>query len=116
MTNENSPEERFAKSASDHGRYTIEGNAPLVNRAYRSLVSALRELRSKPDKGVLFLKGLLSDNDPSVVVWAATYLLPFDEEEAIFALEKIADTGIPRLAFSAKVTLQEWKARRLSVE
>jgi hypothetical protein len=112
----NGAEEQFLQSARQHGVSTLKGDTKSTNNAYASLVAALQELRSSSDKGVKFLHGLLSNSDPSVAIWAALFLLPFDERSATEALARVADSGVPRFAFDARVTLQEWRAGRLVVE
>ena len=48
--------------------------------------------------------------------WAALYLLPYREREAVQALDRVAhgDTGL--VGLGAKTTLAEWRAGRLTVE
>ena len=106
-------EERFIEFARQHGRATCEGDAPATNRAYKNLITALHEIKRTPDNGESFLLASLTNSDLSVVKWAALYLLPLREAEAVAALERVAGSGIPRIAFGAKMTLSEWRAGRL---
>ena len=110
------PQERFVDGARSHGVGTIQGDAPATNKAYKKLISALRELRETPDHGVSFLLGLLKDDDPSVVTWAALHLLPSKQDEATFALRNVASTATPLIAFGAEMTLKEWQSGRLVIE
>ena len=79
-------------------------------------MAAREALRSLPDSGQQFLRSCLADNDPSVVSWAAFYLLPFKEAEAVKALERVAKGDTRLIAFNAEITLDEWRAGRLTVE
>lgn len=108
--------QRFADAARQHGVQNLEGDAKAANRAYKSIIVAVRELREAPDKGVSLFAGLLSDDDLSIVTWAALFLLPFDEAKASDALHKVADSGVRLLALSARMTLSEWHAGRLHIE
>lgn len=108
--------QRFLEAARRHGASTLAGDSKAANVAYESLVDAIRHLRATPDKGVELLTGQLSDEDLSIVTWSALFLLPFDEPKASAALGKVARSGVPRLAFNARMTLKEWKAGRLTIE
>jgi hypothetical protein len=107
---------RFVQFAREHRRSTLQGEADDTNKAYASMVAALRELRQTTDKGVAFLRDTALDEDLGVATWAAFYLLPYDEPQATEILERIASAGIPRLSFGAQMTLREWRANRLIVE
>lgn len=110
------PEDSFVESAKEHGQGIIEGDPNITNRAYDRVVSAIKDLRKCPDRGELFLTGLLGREDLSVVRAAATYLLPLREKEAVRALERVAKDGLPLIAFGADMTLKEWRAGRLKVD
>lgn len=105
---------RFSSAARSHGAGTLEGDSVATNLAYRSIVEALEDLRRAPDQGENALRELLTDEDPSVATWAAVFLLPLDEQSASAVLERIAASGVPLLAFNARMTLREWKAGRLN--
>jgi hypothetical protein len=107
---------RFSDAARRHGAHTLEGDAKRTNRAYKSLIGALKELREAPDHGVALLSDLLSDDDPSVGTWAALFLMPFDEPNASAALRKIAENGTSLVALGARVTFREWQAGRLRID
>lgn len=109
-------QDRFVEGAHQHGLYTVEGDAPATNRAYKKIILALNELREMPDRGEGFLSNLLQNEDLSVVSWAASYLLGSRPEEAVQALERVARDALPLIAFGAEMTLKEWRAGRLKVE
>jgi hypothetical protein len=111
-----SAEKQFIDAARQHGRATRDGDAAATSDAYKRITNALKELRSCADKGESFLIESLADDDLSVVTWSALYLLPFKEKDAVAALERVAKSGMPRIAFSAEITLKEWRAGRLSVD
>jgi hypothetical protein len=108
--------EQFIEAARQHGIGTEEGNSKAANKAYFSLIEALRGLRALPDKGASFLEGLLSNSNPSVVTWAALYLLPYNENMARTALNSVVDLGLRLISFDARMTLKEWDAGRLHIE
>ena len=111
-----SSEDRFIEGARQHGEGTIEGDAPVANRAYKKLIIDLREMRQAPDRGEAFLVSQLGSENPSIVTWSALHLLPYRQGEAVLALEKVVETGPPLIAFGAEMTLKEWRAGRLKVD
>lgn len=108
-------ERRFVEAAQLHGFYRNEGNPTPTNAAYDQAIAALRALQAQPGRGQRFLLASLENTDPSVVLWAAFYLLPHEEASAVEALERVA-RGADRVAFDAETTLQEWRAGRLKIE
>jgi hypothetical protein len=110
------PEQEFVEHARQHGAATREGDASETNVAYKRLVAALKQLRARPDRGEHFLLNSLRSNDLSIVMWAALCLLPLRENEAISALERVASSSEPRVAFGADMTLKEWRRGHLKVE
>lgn len=91
------------------------GDAPATNRAHKKLMSALREIRETPDKGASFLANQLRSENPSVVTWSALHLLPYRQDDAVLALQKVAETAPPLISFGAEMTLKEWRAGRLKI-
>jgi hypothetical protein len=110
------PERQFIESARQHGFYTHEGNPRATNKAHDRVVAAREGLRARPDKGRQFLSACLADDDPAVATWAAFYLLPFRDAEAIETLERVARSDVGPVAFDAEMTLKEWRAGRLKIE
>jgi hypothetical protein len=109
------PEQQFVEAARQHGVFT-EHDPAATGPAYDRVVAARDALRLLPDKGQAFLLSCLADKDPSVVSWAAFYLLPLRETEAVKALERVANGGTRLIAFNAEITLDEWRAGRLTVD
>ena len=108
-------EQRFVEAARLHGLHRNEGDPGPTNAAYDKAISALRALRTLPDRGQRFLLACLEDPNPSVVLWAAFYLLPHSEDAALDALKRVS-SGANRVAFDAETALEEWRAGRLTVE
>ena len=111
------PEQRFIEAAREHGLSTREGGGVVAtNAAYDRIVSAVKALRASPDRGQHVLLNCLASDDPSVVTWAALYLLPLKERAAVAALRRIARSGVRLVSLGAEMTLKEWRAGRLKVD
>lgn len=110
------PEKDFFNAAIRHGEYIVTGEAREANLAYDDIAKSMKEIRMSQDSGATFLSSLLSETNPSVVKWAAFYLLPYDEPNAVAALSRVADGDFPRISFGARMTLEEWRAGRLAVD
>lgn len=109
-----SSRENFIAAAIDHGRFTLSGDFKNCNKAYDRIIVAARKLKDTPDGGEAVLIDLLSYADDSVKSWAAAYLLQLRPEEAVNTLEEVASRpGL--VAFSAGMTLKEWRAGRLKL-
>jgi hypothetical protein len=108
-------ERRFVEAARLHGLHRNEGDPGPTNAAYDKAIAAVRALQTLPDRGHRFLRACLEHPDPSVVLWAAFYLLPHSEAAALDALERVS-RGVDRVAFDAETALREWRAGRLRVE
>ena len=108
-------ERRFVEAAQSHGLHRNAGDPGPTNAAYDKAIAALRALQTLPDRGQRFLLACLENPNPSVVLWAAFYLLPQSEAEALDALKRVS-SGVDRVAFDAETALEEWRAGRLKVE
>jgi len=106
--------ENFVLSATEHGRFTLQGNPSMTNAAYRGILEASQALRASADEGDAAFSLLLDHSDAAVRTWAAYYLLPIKEEAAKRTLAAIA-AGTDLIAFGAEVTLLEWNAGRLKI-
>lgn len=104
--------ETYRIAASDHGRANASGDYRAGNRAYKRLALAYRTLRERGPGSQAKLLHLLRDGDVGVQGWAAAHALEFSPAagEAVL-IELTAQPG--HVAFSAKMTLQEWRAGRL---
>jgi hypothetical protein len=106
--------EQFVQSATDHGRFILEGLPSRTNAAFDRIVQASRVLRSGADGGEAVFFSLLEHADASVRTWAAYYLLLIREADARRVLSEIA-AGADLVAFNATITLREWDAGRLLI-
>jgi hypothetical protein len=111
-----SAKDKFIEAASHHGQGIVEGDVPMADKAYKRLVLAAKQIRATPDRGESLFVSLLANEDASVRKWAALYLLRSRRGEAEQALQKIAETGPPLIAFGAEMTLKEWQAGRLKID
>lgn len=107
---------QFVEAARLYGVYMNKHEFPATKPEYDKVVRALRALRRLPDRGQDFLLGCLTDPDPSVVTWAALYLLPHREDEAVQALTRVAHSDAGLIGLGAETTLKEWRSGRLTVE
>jgi hypothetical protein len=111
-----SAQDRFVEATRQHGQGIIEGDAPMTNKAHQMVMIAAKEIRATADRGEAFFVSLLPNEDPSVVKWAAAYLLKSRQSEAEAALERVSGTAPPLIAFGAEMTLKEWRAGRLNMD
>lgn len=109
------PTNSFRNAAIAHGSGTLGGNAQSTNRAHDRVIKALQLLRLYPDQGREALSELAKDSNNSVRAWAATYLLPLDQERAITVLEDVARNDESIIGLDAEIVLREWKAGRLKL-
>ena len=133
------PEQQFIEAARRHG--DMSRGAAAVNREYDKVIAALAELRSRSDRGRAFLLTCLAHSDPSVVAWAASFLLPkrpavkavrraasglvtavawaasyiVPDRRAVRALEQVAQDNFDLIGLGAETTLKEWRAGRLEI-
>ena len=110
----NNHSDKFIKSAEEHGRYTLIGDASKTNAACRRMRKASQVLRATEDNGETAFYPLLRHPDPAVKTWAAYYLLSIKPDDAKRTLEAVA-SGTDLIAFGAEVTLREWIAGRLQI-
>jgi hypothetical protein len=101
----------FEDAASKYAEATEQGNYKLGNKCYsivREAVVLLREQNQTP-----LLSQFLNHHSVGARIWAATYLLPIQEDESLKVLEQIAATsGIHSL--TAATAVQEWKRNALN--
>lgn len=90
----------------------IQGNSKSVNQEYKKIMQAYDDLKSVSKLSEL-LK-LLQDENESVQLWSATHSLEIDALKASTMLTQLLKSENPRIALSAKYTLLEWKAGRLT--
>jgi hypothetical protein len=106
---------RFREAAIAHAAGTNEGNAREANRAFDRKITAVKAMRTTPDRGKGHLTEMLFDPEVAVRYSAATYLLPLDEPAAVFVLEEVARGNHKLVSFGAEMVLKEWRAGRLTL-
>lgn len=112
-----SPEENYVDAAIIHLRYLDIGDSRRSNAAHDRLIKAIRNIRNRPDRGLLFLSGLLTHDDENVRLWSASHLLPLNEEIAIHELKKLAKNANSWIVrSSAENTEAEWQKDNLDID
>lgn len=100
----------FEEAAVGHTHATEQGDYKLGNECYDRLTKAVAFL--KKVNSINLLGKLLDNGSVGVRLWAASYLLPINEEKAIKVLEEIVNTrGIHSLI--AETTIAEWRKGNL---
>ena len=103
----------YRSAASEHGRHSATGDHEKANPQAESLAAAYRELRRRGEESQRLLLPLLHDEDPSVRAWAGAHALEFASEAGEATLEDLAE-GDSLSAFTARMTLREWRQGRLT--
>jgi hypothetical protein len=101
----------FKETAKKHAEATEEGNYKLGNKHFDIIRTSTDYL--KTENKIDYLYQLINDEDVGIRLWAATYLLPFYEKDALSVLSDIENNkGL--IAFTAKMTIEEWKKGNLT--
>jgi hypothetical protein len=100
----------YRVAARAHGVASAQGKHKEANRHYASIVESHRKLRA--NDALHELRHLLTDDDPSVRLWAASHFLEVDLSSAERVLAELAASG-GLIGFGAAMTLREWNADRL---
>ena len=104
--------EKFEEAAAKHAEATEQGDYRTANKCYAVIAKAMLFLKEQNELQQLSV--LLNHGSVGVCGWAATYLLPIKEREAIQVLEQIAG-GAGIHSFTAKTTLSEWQKGNLKL-
>ena len=104
----------FREQADIHGIALDSGDYKKGNPAHDKVIRALSEFRKQDDRGCAILTNLIKDENPHIRGWAATYLLPLDEDAAVQTLTLLQQEPLMR-GFGAEIVLQEWRAGRLQL-
>lgn len=80
------------------------------NRAHDAILRAARKVLQKEDGGRAFLHSLLTHPYARVRLWAASHLLPLDEQAAIHTLSEIANSENAEASLIAEYAISEWKS------
>ena len=102
----------FEGAAIKHAEATRQGDYKTGNKCYSTIVKTVNFLKEQNE--IAALLGFLNHSSAGVRSWAATYLLPVSEKEAIKTLEElIKRTDIHSL--DAETTLSEWRKGNLKL-
>ena len=105
--------EKYIKAAEDHSKGTSSGDSRKTNSAYRRIDKIFRELKANNQLNLLLR--LVDHKSIGVRMWAATHLLPYNEEAGLKVLKEIEKNHTEDLhGFDAKMTIQEWKKGNLT--
>ncbi len=103
---------KFEEASTKHADATEQGDYKTANKNYVIIVKAVTFLKEHDE--IEKLSELLSHSSDGVKGWAATYLLPVKEPEAMKALEEIAKESDIR-SLAAETTISEWKKGNLKL-
>lgn len=102
--------EKYREISARHGHAIEAGNHKAANRDFDMIVAINEELRGRGTEAHRQLLGLLNDQEPGTRCWAATDVLVFAPQEGERALAELAKIPKSLVGFTAKMTLQQWKA------
>ena len=101
---------KFEEAAVKQAEATEKGDYKTGNKNYAVIAKAVAFL--KEHDSIEKLSSFLNHNSVGVRMWAATYLLPVLEVEALRVLNQIvSETGIHSL--TAQTTVSEWEKENL---
>ena len=101
---------KFEEAAIKHAEATETGNYAQANKSYQVIAKSARYL--KETNSLKQLSKLLYSESVGARMWAATYLLPIFERNAMQILQSIASSNNIH-SLTAKMTIDEWKKRTL---
>lgn len=105
---------KYVAAAIAHGQATEAGNHKKANREADQLAESYRDLRSRGLDSQQALLPLLNHDNPNVRLWAGSHALEFapaEGERVLVALQVVPGSLV---GFSAKMTLQQWRAGALA--
>lgn len=102
----------YRTAAVAHLAHSSEGAYKKANPQAEIIAACYRELRSRGQRSQAALLALLDDRDAAVRMWAGSHALEFAPELAEPVLTELEE-GESLAAFSARMTLREWRAGRL---
>lgn len=102
----------FEEAAINHGHASEKGDYKFGNRNCEIIFEVIQFL--KKNNKIISLMIFLDHPSDSVKSWAASYLLPLKESEAVNTLQEISK-GKGIIAFSAGITLKEWRKGTLGL-
>jgi hypothetical protein len=103
---------KYREAAAVHGGGELREDTPITNRSADTIAAVYRELRHREAEAALLV--LLDDPNPAVRSWAAAHALEFAPSEGETVLQALADDDdLALIGFTAKITLEQWRAGRL---
>jgi hypothetical protein len=112
-----SPEKEFIVFAALHHDLSATGDAKGSDDAHSKVTSAIKKIRNSRDNGQAYLEKTVQHKNPSVRLWAATYLLPLNTGMALKVLHQLERGNCPwQLQATAEVVLDQWKTGKLKLE
>ena len=105
--------EKFISACIEKGKYEELGNSKMGNRQYNIIKSCYLALKKLDQLDNMV--GLLEHENPYVRLWAASYMLPIAPIKSEGALKELSTLKGKPVAFSAQMTLQEWRKGTLSL-
>ena len=103
----------FEEAAYKHSQATKCGDYKSANACFLIIARCAGFL--KDNSKTILLANLLGHQDEGVQTWAATYLLPVLEQQALHSLNEIArSAGIQSV--DAAMAIKEWNAGRLMLQ
>lgn len=104
--------EIFEEAATSHSNAIETGDYKVANKSYDRIIVAAAFL--KQEGKIRLVSKFLNHASSGVRSWAAAYLLPIQEQDAIRVLESVAK-GKGLLSFEAEMTLSEWRKGNLKL-
>ncbi|MDR2580611.1 MAG: DUF2019 domain-containing protein [Fibromonadaceae bacterium] len=99
----------YIEYASQHGKATEQGDYKKGNKAHDKLIKIYQQIKKQGDLTHPMFKEMLSSSDLGVRSWAASHSLAVSPKEAEAILIDIGKIPNSLVAFSATMTLEEWK-------
>lgn len=103
----------FEKATAEHAAATEKGDYKAANKSYSTILDSVTYLKQE-GKLVLLSDFLNNSHSDGVRMWAATYLLPVLENEAMLVLSQISESDEIH-SLTAKATLSEWEKGNLKL-
>ncbi len=103
---------RYRNAALAHMAHSAHGAYKKANPQAEIIAACYRELRRRGSQSQTALLTLLDDSDAAVRAWASSHAMEFAPDLAEPVLVEL-EAGGSLAAFSARMTLREWRAGRL---
>ena len=97
------------ESCKNHANATETGDYKTANKSYAILKKAVTDLEE--NNATYKLKNLLTDENESVKIWVASFLIKQDDVAAHAVLEELLLSKNPHISFSARLVLEGWKKK-----